>query len=227
MSLAFEAQPPVVAETTYGRGYPVRRLFCLGRNYAEHAKEMGAEPPTDDLPFFTKWAEAVVPSGSELAYPPMTDNWHFEVELVVAIGEPGADIDPDRALAHVWGYAVGLDMTRRDLQKRSKEAGTPWDWAKNGVGSAPIGPISPADEVGVMSRGGIRLLQNDELRQQGDLADMIWGVGATLAYISKYFPLEPGDLVFTGTPSGVGPAHRGDRLRGEIDGLAPVEVTVV
>ncbi len=226
MQLLFDPPETVVAQTTYGRGFPVRRLLCLGRNYADHAKELGNAVKTDDLPFFTKWAEAAAPSGAEIPYPPGTEDWQFEVELVAAIFAPGTDIAPERALEHVWGYAVGIDMTRRDLQRKSKEAGAPWDWAKNGPHTAPLGPISPAEETGVMTRGGIRLYQNETLRQSGDLSDMIWDVATTISYISRYFALAPGDLIFTGTPAGVGPAAPGDALRGEIDGLASVEVTI-
>lgn len=230
MGLMFDPAPPVVAATQAGGApgpdWPVRRLLCLGRNYAAHVVEMGGDVQVEDLPFFTKWAEAVAPSGSEIAYPPETSEWHHEVELVAAIHRPGAAIAEADALAHVWGYGVGIDMTRRDLQARSKAAGQPWDWAKNGVHTAPLGPLRPAAEVGHPTAGAIRLSINGEVRQEGDLGQMIWPVARTVAYLSRFFPLEPGDLIFTGTPSGVGPVQRGDRLRGEIDGLAPLDVMV-
>lgn len=226
MEFVFDPAPPVLAPTTDGRDWPVRRVLCLGRNYADHVAEMGHQAQVEDLPFFTKWAEAVVPSGAKLAYPPETSDWHYEVELVAAIGKPGAAIAEDAALEHVWGYAVGVDMTRRDLQRRSKEAGAPWDWAKNGAGSAPLGPIAPVEEVGHFTMGAIRLFQNGALRQDGDVSDMIWSVGRTIAYLSRFFPLEQGDLIFTGTPAGVGPAERGDDIRAEIDGLPPMEFMI-
>lgn len=227
MDLLFEPAPPVIAATTAGPGFPVRRLLCLGRNYADHVAEMGGRPNETDLPFFTKWAEAVAPSGSELPYPPETTEWHHEVELAAAIHRPGAAIPEERALEHVWGYAVALDMTRRDLQARAKKAGTPWDWAKNGVATAPLGAIRPATETGHPTAGAIALDVNGEIRQSGDLGQMIWTVAETIAYLSRFFPLEPGDLILTGTPAGVGPVARGDRLRATIAGLPDLEASIV
>ncbi|MCI4665435.1 MAG: fumarylacetoacetate hydrolase family protein [Neomegalonema sp.] len=226
MELVFDPTPPVIAATTNERGFPVRRLLCLGRNYADHAAEMGHAAQAEELPFFTKWAEAVTQQDEELPYPPETESWHFEVELVAAIGEPGAAIKEADALSHIWGYAVGVDMTRRDLQAKAKKAGTPWDWAKNGAATAPLGPIAPVSEVGHIDTGAIRLFQNDALRQDGELGQMIWSVGRTIAYISRFFPLERGDLIFTGTPAGVGPVARGDKIRAEIDGLPPLQFDI-
>ncbi len=226
MDTLFEPAPPVLAETTAGAAFPVRRLFLLGRNYHAHVAEMGGTVSVDDLPFFTKWAEAVVPSGATLPYPPETEDWHYEVELVAALSQGGFRIAEAAALDHVWGYATGLDMTRRDLQARAKRAGAPWDWAKNGPGSAPLGPIRPVAQTGHPSAGAIRLRVNGETRQSGDLSQMIWSVARTIAYLSRFYRLEPGDLIFTGTPAGVGPCRPGDRLRGEIDGLAPLEALI-
>ncbi len=226
MDFVFEPPPPTTAATTDGRLWPVRRLLCLGRNYAEHVAELGNQLKTEDLPFFTKWAEAVVGPGAAIAYPPETSDWHFEVELVAAIGAGGAAIAEERALDHVWGYAVGVDMTRRDLQRRAKEGGAPWDWAKNGAATAPLGPIAPVAEVGHITMGAIRLFQNGALRQDGDVSEMIWSTARAIAYLSRFFPLAEGDLVFTGTPSGVGPAAPGDEIRAEIDGLPPLEFTI-
>lgn len=226
MTFVFTPPPPVAAPTTDGRSWPVRRVLCLGRNYADHVAEMGGAHQTEDLPFFTKWAEAVVGPDATLAYPPETTDWHFEVELVAAIGAPGASISKEAALEHVWGYAVGVDMTRRDLQYRAKSSGSPWDWAKNGVATAPLGPIAPVSEVGHIADGAIRLFQNDALRQDGALRQMIWSVSETIAYISRFFPLDAGDLIFTGTPAGVGPVARGDAIRAEIDGLPPLAFTI-
>ena len=226
MELLFASAPPVVARTSDGRGFPVRRVLCLGRNYADHAAEMGAAAQSEDLPFFTKWADAVAQDGDTLPYPSETTSWHFEVELVVALCAPGAGIAESAALEHVWGYAVGVDMTRRDLQARAKKNGAPWDWAKNGAGTAPIGPIAPASQVGHLAAGGIRLLQNGETRQSGDLSQMIWSVPRTIAYLSRFFALKPGDMIFTGTPSGVGPTARGDLIRAEIDGLPPLSFRI-
>lgn len=227
MAPLFEPQPAVIAETTSGQGFPVGRVLALGRNYADHVAEMGGQVAVEDLPFFTKWAEAVVPSGSEIAYPPETAEWHHEVEMAAVIHRGGAAIPEAAALEHVWGYAVALDMTRRDLQARSKKAGTPWDWAKNGPATAPMGPIRPASEIGHPSEGAIRLLVNGEVRQEGDLKQMIWSTAKTVAYLSRFFPLKPGDVILTGTPAGVGPTRRGDRLRGEVEGLPALEASIV
>lgn len=226
MSLVFDPEPPVTLATTDGRRFPVGRLLCLGRNYAEHVAEMGNTLITEDLPFFTKWPEAAAASGMEIPYPPETSDWHFEVELVAAIDKPGFRIPEDRALDHVWGYGVGVDMTRRDLQSRSKAKAHPWDWAKNGPDTAPMGMLAPVSEVGHPSEGPIRLYVDDELRQDGDLNQMIWSTAKTIAYLSRFFALKPGDLIFTGTPSGVGPVERGQTMRGEIEGLPRVEVRV-
>jgi fumarylpyruvate hydrolase len=229
MATVFAPLPPVLAATTTGEEFPVRRVFCIGQNYAAHAAEMGAAPNTgaDRAPpfFFTKWAEAVVPTGATIAYPQGTADYHFEGELVVAIGVAGRDIAPADALDHVWGYACGLDMTRRDLQGQAKAKGRPWDVGKNVEQSAPVGPITPAAGFDPTS-GAIALTVNGIQRQSGDLDDQIWPVADLIAYLSTFYTLQPGDLIFTGTPSGVGPVSVGERLVVTIDGLAPLEVVI-
>lgn len=226
MKLAFAPQPPVVAPVANGEGFPVRRVFCIGRNYAAHAREMGADPDREPPFFFTKWAETVVPSGTVIAYPPETDNYHFEAELVVAIGKGGRDIAPKAASGHIYGYACGLDMTRRDLQNDAKAKGRPWDIGKNVEQASPLGLIHPAAECGPMDTGVIVLRQNGDAKQTGDLSDMIWPVADVIAYISRFYRLEPGDLIYTGTPEGVGPVRVGDSLLVSIAGLSDLVVTI-
>lgn len=229
MATVFAPLPPVLAATTTGDDFPVRRLFCIGQNYAAHAAEMGAAPQVgpDRAPpfFFTKWAEAVVPTGSTIAYPQATADYHYEVELVVAIGKPGRDIPAERALDHVWGYGVGLDMTRRDLQSQAKAKGRPWDWGKNVEQSAPLAPLVPAADFDP-TQGAIALSQNGAPRQSGDLDDQIWPVADLIAYLSGLYTLQPGDLIYTGTPSGVGPVAVGDRLVCTIEGLPTLEIEI-
>jgi fumarylpyruvate hydrolase len=210
--------------------FPVRHIYCVGRNYADHAKEMGGDASKEPPFFFTKAADSVVPvippAVGSIAYPLATKNFHHEIELVVAIGGRGAKIAPDRALALVFGYAVGLDMTRRDLQSDMREKKRPWDIGKSFAGAAPIAPIYPVAKTGHLARGAIWVDVNGARRQTGDLADMIWDVPHTLSFLSQYYELMPGDLVFTGTPSGVGPVVAGDRLDGGIDGLGTLAVAV-
>lgn len=196
--------------------YPVGRLFCVGRNYAAHAREMGAsdrEPPF----FFMKPASAVLPGGGTLPYPPQTGDLHHEIELVVALGEGGS----------VFGYGVGLDLTRRDLQGEAKKAGKPWDMGKVFDHAAPVSALVPAASVPSVDAGQIALSVNGEVRQQGDLAEMIWTVPEIIAELSRFITLLPGDLIFTGTPAGVGPIQRGDRLDGIVVGVGSLSVTVV
>jgi fumarylpyruvate hydrolase len=224
MKLAFDPQSPVVVPVDTGEGFPVRRVFCIGRNYAAHAREMGSDPHQDPPFFFTKWAEAVVPSGSAIAYPPQTANYHYEAELVVAIGRGGHNIDPVEAAAHIFGYACGLDMTRRDLQNVAKDKGRPWDTGKNVEQSAPIGLIHYTNRL--MTSGAITLTKNGELKQSGDLGDMIWPVADVIAYVSRFYRLEAGDLIYTGTPEGVGPVVPGDRLVVSIAGLSDLVILI-
>jgi fumarylpyruvate hydrolase len=205
--------------------FPVRRVFCVGRNYAEHAVEMGHDPSREPPFFFMKPAEAVVPTGSTLPFPSATEDLHHEIELVVALERGGRGIAPDDALTCVFGYAVGLDMTRRDLQEQAKKAGRPWDMAKGFDHSAPMSPIRRASAIGHPAKGAISLRVNGELRQEGDLAQQIWKVPETIAYLSTLVELQPGDLIMTGTPKGVGRVERGDHLEGHIDGVGDLKVT--
>jgi fumarylpyruvate hydrolase len=205
--------------------FPLRRIFCVGRNYAEHAREMGHDPNAEPPFFFTKPADAVVQSGTTIPYPPATEDLHYEAELVVAIGVGGANIAPEAALSHVWGYAAGNDLTRRDLQAAAKAARRPWDMAKGFDNSAVIGPLHRAQD-GAVPLGRIRCLIDGALRQDADLAEMIWPVDGIIASLSGLVTLAPGDLIMTGTPSGVGPIKPGETCVIEIDGLSPASVTV-
>ncbi len=225
MKPVFDPKPPVIVATSRGEGFPVGRVFCIGRNYAAHAREMGHDPDREPPFFFTKWAETVVQAGT-ITMPPETDDYQFEAELVVAIHKGGRNIRPADAQAHIYGYACGLDMTRRDLQAEAKKKGRPWDVAKNVEQSAPIGLIHPVEDLPDMTLGGITLTQNGELRQSGDLSDMIWPVVDVIAYISRFYTLEAGDLIYTGTPEGVGPVRAGDTLSVMIAGLSDLNVTV-
>lgn len=220
--------PPHVAIPVAGGGaFPVRRVFCVGRNYAAHAREMGGDPNREPPFFFTKPADALLAGGADMPYPPATADLHHEMELVVAIGHGGAGIAEDAALDHVWGYAAGLDMTRRDLQAQAKKDGRPWDMAKGFDHSAPIGLLHPAAAIGHPARGRIALSVNGTPRQSGDLADQIWRVPEVVACLSHLVTLAPGDLIFTGTPEGVAAAVRGDVLEGEIEGVGTVRTRLV
>jgi fumarylpyruvate hydrolase len=218
-------QPSVAVEGTASR-FPVRRIFCVGRNYAEHAREMGHDPQAEPPFFFAKPADALVPSGAAIPYPPMTADLHHEAELVAAIGTGGQDIAEADALAHVWGYAAGNDLTRRDLQAEAKAARRPWDMAKGFDRSAVVGALRPA-AMGPMDRGAIRCTVDGALRQSADLSDMIWPLPAIVAALSRLVALAPGDLIFTGTPAGVGPLLRGQTCAVEIDGLQPAILRLV
>ncbi|MDQ8756534.1 fumarylacetoacetate hydrolase family protein [Sphingosinicella sp. LHD-64] len=217
---------PTTVPVTGGNSFPVRRVYCVGRNYRAHAIEMGADPDREAPFFFTKPADAVVPSGTTIAYPPRTGDYQHEIELVVAIGRRGRDIPVERAHEFVFGYAVGLDMTRRDLQIEARKAGRPWDMGKAFDESAPCGEISPAATTGPLTGGAISVTVNGETRQSSDLSLLIWNVAEVIADLSTYVELAPGDLIYTGTPEGVGPVQPGDRLVGRIDGLADLEVTI-
>jgi fumarylpyruvate hydrolase len=215
---------PVVGQK--GR-FPVHRIYCVGRNYAAHAREMGKDPDKEPPFFFLKPADAVVPGGGSMHYPPGTSNLHHEIELVVALHRGGTNIPVARALDHVYGYAVGLDMTRRDLQSQAKDMGRPWDFGKAFDESAPIAPIHPVSSHGHHSSGSITLQVNREMRQKADLTEMIWNVPETIAFLSQYYRLQPGDLIFTGTPAGVGAVKKGDVLAGAVEGLGELKVTIV
>src|SRR5512139_2339570 len=204
--------------------FPVHRIYCVGRNYAKHAREMGMDPDREPPFFFSKPADTLVANGTPVPYPSRTSNLHHELELVVAIGSAGRDIPLERALAHVYGYAVGLDLTRRDLQFAAREQGRPWDVAKGFDHSAPVSAIRPAAEMGHLEQGAIWLEVNGEQRQRANLSEMIWSVPEIVAELSTYFELRAGDLVFTGTPEGVGPVQRGDSLVGGIDGLETLRI---
>ena len=207
--------------------FPVRRIFCVGRNYAEHAREMGMGGERTPPFFFTKPADAIMPNGSDVPYPSRTANLHHEIELVIALGAGGRNIAVDVALAKVFGYAVGNDMTRRDLQAAAREQKQPWDVAKGFDHSAPVTAIVPVARSGHPAAGRIWLEVNGKLRQQGDLSDMIWKVPEIIAELSTWFELHPGDLIFTGTPAGVGPLVPGDRVRGGVDGVGVLEHGIV
>lgn len=207
--------------------FPVARIFCVGRNYAEHAREMGHDPDAEPPFFFIKPVTALVSDGADFPYPARSSDVHHEVELVVALGKGGADIPENEALSHVYGYAVGLDMTRRDVQAAAKEAGRPWETAKAFDHSAPCSAIVPASKIGHPEAGAISLTINGELRQSGDLANMIWDIPATIAYLSTWFALQPGDLIFTGTPAGVGAVQRGDRLVASVASVGELSVHVI
>jgi fumarylpyruvate hydrolase len=228
MSFVIPPSPQTSAEVAgTDERFPVHRIYCVGRNYAKHAREMGMDPDREPPFFFSKPADALVANGTPVPYPPRTSNLHHELELVVAIGTGGRDIPLDRALAHVYGYAVGLDLTRRDLQFAAREQGRPWDVAKGFDCSAPVSAIRPAAEMGHLDRGTIWLEVNGETRQRANLSEMIWSVPEIVAELSTYFELRPGDLIFTGTPEGVGPVRRGDSLVGGIDGLETLRTTIV
>ena len=224
------AQPvlPVVGSDAV---FPVRRIYCIGRNYAAHAREMGGAPERDPPFFFCKPADAAFAVTGEAPtdwpYPSLSDDVHHEIEMVAAIGVGGRDIAAADALAHVWGYGVGLDMTRRDLQAQMKALGRSWEVGKAFDHAAPMGALHPVSEVGHPSRGAIWLDVNGERRQQGDLSDMIWSVAEAVAELSRYFALVPGDLLMTGTPAGVGPVARGDVLNGHVGGLGAFSIRVV
>jgi fumarylpyruvate hydrolase len=206
--------------------FPVHRIYCVGRNYPEHVREMGGDPAREPPVFFSKPADAVVPSGSDVRYPSRTANLHHEIELVVAVGRAGSGIAVGEALGHIYGYAVGNDLTRRDLQAEARRRGAPWDMAKGFDASAPVSAIQPA-AAGHVARGRIWLEVNGKLRQQADVGDMIWSVPEILAELSTYCRLLPGDLIFTGTPAGVGPLLAGDRVRGGVDGVGLLEHRVL
>ena len=210
--------------------FPVHRIYCVGRNYEAHAREMGHDPNREPPFFFLKPADAivVVPEDSigEFLYPAQSQDVHHEIELVAALKSGGVDIDAADALNHVFGYAVGLDMTRRDLQGEAKKLGRPWDTGKGFEGSAPIGPIHRVEEIGHPTQGAIWLDIDGKQAQRGDLRELIWSVAESIAFLSRYFELRAGDLIFSGTPSGVGPVTRGQLLEGGVEGVGPLKLHV-
>jgi fumarylpyruvate hydrolase len=222
----FEVPTPSVAVAGSKQRFPVHRIYCVGRNYAEHVREMGNDPAHEPPIFFLKPADAVVASGSQIPYPPKTSDLHHEIELVVALGKGGCDIAADDALDHVFGYAVGIDLTRRDLQIASKKKGQPWDTGKSFEGAAPISAIHRVQSVGHMERGRIWISVNETVRQDSDISEMIYDVADAIAQLSLLFTLAPGDLLYTGTPSGVAALVAGDVVSGGIEGLDDIRITI-
>ena len=220
------AEIPSAAVRGTDARYAVSRIFCVGRNYADHAREMGADPTREPPFYFTKPASALTPSGSTVPYPTETKNYHYEMELVIAIGAPVFKVTPEAAKAAIWGYAAGLDMTRRDLQAAAKAAGKPWDTAKGFDQSAILTDIARVADVGLLEKGAITLSVNGVEKQHGDLADMIWNQAEVVSNLSHLYRLHPGDLIYTGTPAGVGAVVPGDVLVGRIEGLGEITLTV-
>lgn len=226
MSYVFEPVIPSMAVAGREDRFPLHRIYCVGRNYADHAREMGSDPDREPPFFFMKPADAVVANGSTIPYPPATGNLHHEIELVVAIGKGGSDIKASQAEDHVWGYAVGIDLTRRDLQNEAKKTGRPWDMGKGFDRSAPCTALHPASQVGHPAAGAIWLTVDGETRQSGDLNQLIWSVPETIEHLSALVELAPGDLIMTGTPEGVGPVEPGQSMVGHVDGLEELTVTI-
>lgn len=219
------AVPSVAVAGTDAR-FPVRRIICVGRNYAAHAREMGRDPDREPPFFFLKPADTVVGNGATVPYPPETSNFHYEIELIVAVGRGGVDIPVERALDHVYGYAVGIDLTRRDLQLQAREQGRPWDWGKGFDFSAPIAPLRRVEEVGHPKSGRIWLAVDGQVKQDSDIAKLTWPVPDIIASVSRSMELRPGDLIMTGTPEGVGLVKHGEVMTGGIDGLGEIKIAV-
>jgi fumarylpyruvate hydrolase len=215
---------PVLPVAESNKAYPVGRIYCVGRNYAEHAREMGHDPDREPPFFFMKPADAIVQNGATLPFPQMTRDLHHEIEMVVAIGKGGADIPEGKALEHVFGYGVGLDMTRRDLQGEAKKMGRPWEMGKAFDNSAPCTVLKPVSMAGHPAKGAIWLKVNGETKQKGDIAEMIWNVPEMISYLSGLITLRAGDLIYSGTPAGVGPVQRGDQLEGHVDGVGDLTI---
>ena len=207
--------------------FPVRRIYCVGRNYLDHIRETAGADEREPPFFFQKPTDAILENGGEFPYPPQSEKTHHEIELVVAIGTGGKEIAAENALDHVYGYTVGIDMTRRDLQGVAKEMRRPWEAGKAFDHAAPCAAIVPAGDIGHPDSGRIWLAVNGEVRQDGDLAQQIWSVPESIAHLTKLFELVPGDLIMTGTPAGVGSVNRGDKVTGGIDGIAEIGITVV
>ncbi len=227
MQYVFEVASPSVEIAGMSERFPVHRLYCVGWNYLAHLREMGADPDREPPIFFMKPPDALTPSGSKVVYPPATANLHYEIELVVAVGRAGQGITQAQALDYVWGYGVGIDMTRRDLQAVAKSRGQPWEAAKSFDQAAPISELHTVADVGHPSSGRIWLDVNGENRQDGDIGQLIWRVPEIIEHLSALFCLQPGDLIYTGTPAGVSPVERGDVLTGGVEGIATIEVEIV
>lgn len=227
MSFVFPPAPQAaLAVAGSADRFPVRRVFCVGRNYAAHAREFGNDPDRDPPFFFTKPADAVVDTPCTVPYPPLTEDFHYEIELVIAIGKGGANIAVADVPDHIWGASVGIDLTRRDLQNVAKKMGRPWDSSKAFDQSAPIAPIVPMADVASLTQGRIWLAVNGKVKQDADIADLIWPVADHIATLSQSMTLAPGDIIMTGTPAGVGAVTPGDVMTGGVDGIATLEVTV-
>lgn len=222
--------PPSLTPSVPVRGrserYAVSRIFCVGRNYAAHAREMGFDPDREPPFYFNKTPRDLVSSGATIAYPPGTQNFHYEMELVVAIGKPVFQVSVEAAQDAVWGYACGLDMTRRDLQIKSREMGRPWCFGKNFEQSAIISELVPAADIGHVASGRIHLSVNGQVKQDANIQDLIWRIPEVVANLSQYYHLEPGDLIYTGTPEGVGAVQPGDHLEGGVDGVGTISLTI-
>jgi fumarylpyruvate hydrolase len=227
---SFVFDPPrqasvAVADTSVR--FPVRRIYCVGRNYAAHAREMGRDPDREPPFFFQKPSDAVIDSGTALPYPPETGDLQFEIELVLGIGQGAFNVSAERALDLVFGYAVGIDLTRRDLQLQARDAGRPWSWGKGFDQSAPCAPLQPVAKVGHPSAGRIWLKTDGEERQNADIAELIWGVPEIISIISRSMVLHPGDLIFTGTPAGVGAVRPGQLMQGGVEGVGEIEIRIL
>jgi len=218
--------PPALPILGATDSFPVRRIFCVGRNYVEHQKEMGGDGREQPF-FFIKSAHALIPLGGDVHYPPKTSNLHYETEMVVAIGRQGRRIAAKDATGYVYGYAVGLDMTRRDLQQIGKDKGRPWDFGKDFDEAAPCSALAPAAKIGHPASGAIRLQVNGKERQKADLAEMIWSVPEQIEYLSHFYTIEPGDLIYSGTPAGVGPVQPDDELHASVDGVGELKVRII
>jgi fumarylpyruvate hydrolase len=206
--------------------FPIRRIYCVGRNYLEHIRETAGADEREPPFFFQKPADAIIQNGDDFPYPPLSEKVHHEIELIVAINKGGKDISPENALDHVYGYGVGIDMTRRDLQGIAKEMRRPWEAGKAYDHSAPCSAIVPVEKIGHPDSGRIWLAVNEEVKQDGDLAQQIWSVPEAIAHLSTLFELMPGDLIMTGTPAGVGSVFKGDKVTGGIDGIAEIAISV-
>lgn len=226
MNYAVSFRPtPTLPVVESNKLFPVGRIYCVGRNYAEHAREMGHDPEREPPFFFMKPADAIVPNGATLPFPRATKDLHHEIEMVVAIGRDGAGIPMEKALDYVFGYGVGLDMTRRDLQGEAKKMGRPWEMGKAFDHSAPCTALKAAAMAGHPAKGAIWLKVNGKIAQKGDLSEMIWNVPEMISYLSRLITLKAGDLIMSGTPAGVGPVKAGDRLEGHVDGVGDLTVT--
>lgn len=226
MKYAIPLPPVPTVPVIGGDPFPVHRIYCVGRNYAAHAREMGHDPNREPPFFFMKPADTIVPTDATIPYPDHTQDYHFEIEMVAALHKGGSNVPVEQALDLVYGYAVGLDMTKRDMQSVAKKMSRPWDLSKGFEQSAPCAPISKVSDVGHPAKGEIWLKVDGDQRQHGDLSDLIWNVSETISYLSKFVELAPGDLIFTGTPEGVGPVKKGETMVGHVDGLQDLVIHV-